>query len=198
MITSSWRKTVSKEMPADIWHLKGICSWCVLRGKGRLLSQMPSPCYHWKQHRTRKVWLFSWARKQKEVLNFREEGCKFFHMERNRPTSSFHLRKADGVGEIPTSWVWFSPGRRIVLNLAGRGQPPGTVWPPSFEMAEWEEPSQPSQEWQEGSLCLEGGHLGGPGGRRMGNTRIWTKGAMESVTSKVTVLWKDDSQLHGF
>lgn len=104
-LTSSWGKTLYEELPVNIWHPKGICSWCGLWGKQRLLRCLCLALTA-KQNGARKIQLFPWTRKQKQSADFFfffEEGHKLFQDGEHRPTSSLSLRKAEGVLEIPRS-----------------------------------------------------------------------------------------------
>lgn len=62
-------KHAMKKKPVNIWHPKGICSWCELQGKQRLLRCL-GPALTEKQKGARKTWLFPWIRKQKKSADF--------------------------------------------------------------------------------------------------------------------------------
>lgn len=68
-LTSSWGKTLYEELPVNIWHPKGICSWCELWGKQRLLRCLCLALTA-KQNGARKIRLFPWTRKQKQSADF--------------------------------------------------------------------------------------------------------------------------------
>lgn len=180
-------------MSVDIWHPKGICSWCQLQGKQRLLrclcpvltvrqkEQESSDCSPGSKNRRKVlIFFFFWGRPQ----TFSRQGT-------NRPTSSLSSRKAHRVLDTK-SWARLSTQELPLITGA-----------PSFGMSDCvREIWLAFMKWSDrGSLRLESGILGAQvaEGSRDWRTHQIQRDPGKSISDRdILSSRKRCSQLHDF
>lgn len=147
-------------MSVDIWHPKGICSWCQLQGKQRLLRCL-GPALTLKQKEQERSDCSPGSENRRKVLIFFEEGHKLFQDKGQTDPPHHSVWEKLRVLEIPESWAWLSTQERPPITGA-----------PSFGMSDCvREVWLAFMKWSDrGSLCLESGISGAQG---VGGSQDW-------------------------